>query len=290
VSLETDESTNFNQNNELTVKDSFDSVNKINSYDSDLLVEYDDEKRLKYLYTFLYNFKDFSWEQIEKMVKFEDKRNIILKLELDDYYKLQVNESYGKEFAKGFHLIDFNQDGYYDVIYNNADGADSDLIRIWINNEGVYKEIFLYPGTIQNLIHVDNTWKGFVVNPSCCFNPYHEIYEFQINKDSVEILTKKAILVSNSIPKNLAHITSFEVSKSNYLRSYPSIKNEPCIDLFWNGEEYCGNIIGVLEKGMVGKAYSSVQDSTNRIWWFSEINVSPDYSIFGWISSTYLIY
>jgi hypothetical protein len=238
---------------------------------------------------FLFNITgEIDWLGVEKQLDFDKKKEIILALGREDFYNNQLFTAYGEAYARNYHLIDLNNNGKLDVIYNAADGADTDLILIWKNTEDGYKRVFSQTGVIKNLEIFENEIIIIVDNFPFSDRYYGKIQKFSISNNSA-ILTKEYRYMDNIIlPPEFYDIYDFKTINENYnLRTSPRIINEPC-DEYPDGKLYCGNIATELKSGTKGKAIFAYQDENERIWWFSILKFDDNISELGWISSRFV--
>jgi hypothetical protein len=231
---------------------------------------------------------EIDWSSFEKVIDFEKKKEIILTLGREEFYNNQLYTDYKEEYASHYHIIDLNNNGLLDILYNAADGADSDLIMIWENTGNGYERIFHQNGVIKYLEILKNGSRIVVDNFTFSDIYYGKIQEYWISNNSA-ILTKEYQYMDNLIiPPELYDIYSFKTINENYnLRTSPRIFNQPC-DEYPDGKFYCGNIVSELKSGTTGKAIFAYQDENERIWWFSIINIANNISELGWISSRFV--
>ena len=208
------------------------------------------------------------------------------------------------------HIIDFNNDGTPDIIYNGPAGPESNVIILQVNNGGSYEDTFVGWGQLVALEKLTG-WSPLrfrVFNYACCGDMRHFIEEYvpslKNGKLSYVLAYRVLVDVRTKLPQTFFddHII-FEVARDKC-----SLRTEPIIDdeVFETEWGYAkGNAIASYPPGSVGKAISSFHDNAGNIWWLVIMNPSTnlDWELFnhhksdnsnekaamsGWMNSSFL--
>lgn len=228
-----------------------------------------------------------NYTEIETKIPFEEKKNILLTLGRQDFYNKQLDGEYRDSYASHYHFIDINKDGNLDIVYNSADGADGELLIIWLgDSDNIFNKVIQQPG----LLRFWNLDKGsFLVFEWAYFGEIEgKLLHFQLDKDRMKLREVIKYPAKIELPDSFEIITEFRTLNDNYnLRSSPTILNTPCEE-YPDGNNYCGNQYKTLPKGTRGLAIAKSIDETGRIWWLSKIPDSSSMSTIGWLSSKYV--
>ena len=257
----------------------------------------------------IFNYRDFNWVDYEIEMKKAEKMKLIKDI---DHWIINHLETYPFSFLEDddlfsrFHIVDFDLDGFNDIIYYGPSGAEP-LITIFLRNKsGEFSEVLSYYGMITNIWQSNplSTWVVALREFECCDGQLACISNYIPEFDDKSELKKYRLSQSfcyvdgTLFPDANASTIGvfFRVINSNYkLRLQPFIPAENADDK--------DNLIAIFTKGTEGRAIAATADETGRIWWFvtihnnidvesayfkSTINLKNDYHILGWMSSRYL--
>jgi hypothetical protein len=226
--------------------------------------------------------------EFEVKLSLEEKIIEILKLGRQEFYNKQLYVRDVKEiYASHFCFIDLNNDQALDVVYNGADGADSDLFIVWINSEGTYKTVVDTDGEIVNVSKKNGKFDFHLFAPPYAGEIFGVIKEVQIEGDFSKIEENIIYMMGTYFPKEYNFIAKLETINDDYnLRISPMIKDLPCEEAP-DGIVYCGNQYLKLKKGAHGKAISKFKDDIGRVWWFTLIEDNKEFHL-GWLSSRFV--
>ena len=249
----------------------------------------ENEIRAKECINFLYaDENSIKLSDFEVKLSLEKKIIEILKLGRQEFYNKQLYVKDVREiYASHFYFIDLNNDQALDVVYNGADGADSDLFMAWINKEGTYRTVVDTDGEIVNISKKNGKFVFHLFDPPYAGEIFGAIKEVQIEGELYKIEENIIYMMGTYFPKEYDFIAKFETINNDYnLRISPMIKNFPC-DEAPDGLVYCGNQYLKLKKGAHGKAISKFKDETGRVWWFTLIEDNKEFHL-GWLSSRFV--
>ena len=233
-----------------------------------------------------------------------EKQAMMAKLKVD-YGYISQSDNWTEEHSKYFHFLDLDVDGDLDVIYDGWSGGEPVCIRIHLNIEGHFKQVF---EAYQSITKIEFNKEGLseiaINDPGCCtaYINFDEVWTVSAAKDSLNFKLKRrvAVIAGNTAPDNLFKTSKrFTVDQSKYyLRLHPKIDT---VDVWHDGFPFQDNIIAEYTKGAAGTALGQTIDSTGRIWWYVEMDADADpissefYDIennptllTGWMSSRYL--
>ncbi len=251
---------------------------------------------------------DFSWSVWEYTLPDDVKLKIIN--EINDELITEINNSALnsiKGVISNFHVIDFNFDGYKDVIYHGFAGTESDRTVFFINNQGNFTKILDLFGEIVEMRrdepYLPLSFK--LIDYPCCEN---YTYSVETYVPTLDVKGNFRFKLSNKI--NYIRGTEFPLQfydkpiLFNVVNEKYALRSSPVIDSTSSNDfiDMEGNAIAEYTKGTIGIALADKEDNTGRIWWFVIVfnNTKPlntifhsgnnpgDYYSFGWMSSRYL--
>ena len=222
-------------------------------------------------------------------------------------------ENVKDRFEKGlnldqFHVLDINNDGLDDVIFNGFYGGEGEAIKFFVQNGSGYTVSKAFAGRIKRIEKSDLTgFLNFEIHdyPCCAGIVNHIIILAAVQNGSsinFNITSDIAYMYDVTNPnKSIDPIPFITVNPEYKLRSQPVIDNE--YDNLPDGYLFDGNTCAVYPKGSTGYAISNETDSTGRVWWLvimennlppiktnlsSGRNDSNGYHTVGWMSSKYV--
>jgi hypothetical protein len=250
----------------------------------------------------------FNWKGIEKQ---DDNLKAVFNKQLPtllkDEYSIYTYEK--KDILKDCHLVDINNDGVNDIIYNGSSGGEGSEVTIFFKTKDGFKNIFKQIQHIKKLEFKENKlYRLFIYDDGCCadYNDFNKIYQTdysgnipRFNLIYLTANTHRAYFPKKYFDKPIY----FEVLNNNYkMRENPKIDDTSKNGM--GGIEFIGNNIDTLNKGTKGRAIANETDKTGRVWWLVEIDSAYNSygdlfyhsqfetkytaSRMGWISSRYV--
>lgn len=236
------------------------------------------------LLKFIFEFEqETQWSDFETKIDFKTKKRIILKLGREDFYNSQLNGEDKFEYANHFHFLDIDKDNDLDIIYNASDGADSDLILIWLNNNDVYTQIYQESGLIKSLKFKGETLELIIDSYQYSDVLYAKFISLYLSNGKANAFKTFKYFSEIRFPLDLKKHENIK-QENLILRSTPFIKNEPCIE-YSDGNTYCGNIIKQFDNERNGYSISTYKDIAGTTWWFSIIETEENKYELGWFKN-----
>jgi len=249
--------------------------------------------------------EEINWKNVE-IKNQEDLKSTFL-TQIKDFDRL-VKENYctKKELLNYLHVVDFNGDSFFDIIYEGPSGAEPNMIVIYLNSENGFKEIFNDWQGISKIEMHEGKFSGlYIDDPGCCGDPgafmkYYSISYQGSTPKFIQIIESRYFNGCNSVlpKKSFDKPIKFRVNNDNYnLRFAPEVNDKygHCWD------EMKGNIIGVINKSEIGYALDEITDSKGKTWWFVAFPPKTNFSFLeygeyedesywelGWISSSFV--
>jgi hypothetical protein len=260
--------------------------------------------------------EQFTWTAVAKKVP----HNIAVKFIKDhpdcfEAYRRNDEFSSIDSLYPRLHFLDINNDGRDDIFFDGASGGEANMIQIFVDVNGSYKEVFK---DMQGVAKID--WddkkmaKLYILDWGCCddFAEFEKIYDVSFTNDNIpqfKLVYQAASVYNAPQPANVFDKPfAFEVVNENY-----NLRAEPVLDdtsvQHWNvtpeeeeNNKGKGNIIAKLPAGTKGMAVGKKVDNAGREWWYVEIdedaalrnnamyeneNKLPAKTI-GWISSRFV--
>lgn len=222
--------------------------------------------------------ENFQWTKIEIETSKTERAEFIKSVSKGTFFETY---SYQRDkFPDYVHVVDFNNDGKRDFIYNGVYPAEGLLIEFYINTNDGHKSIFTSSGHFCKIDFKDKIIRRlYIAQPGCCADPTTILITYDVKYENGKfdfIKTFQATMLTHTkLPdKFFDSPIAFEtLNEKYYIRSEPEIKDEPFDEFL----EKDGNQIGELTKGTKGLALAEKTDSTGRVWWFVEI--FPEYRI-----------
>lgn len=227
--------------------------------------------------------KEFSWSNIEKenpslIKKFID-------LTPQDFQHYKEDSPYTPTIAdliKDLHVLDINNDGLDDIIFDGESGGEPREISIYLNEGGSFHKIF---SDYQGIAELE--FKNGVLNRlnikdwGCCAEFINTIkfYEVEFKNGDFKFDQKKSFKYVHTtiLPDNYwVNTKSVKILNDNYnLRYSPQIDEKT--EVYFEGEPTFGNTIGKLNKNSKAIAIADQTDSTGRVWFF--VAIYPEYDL-----------
>lgn len=269
------------------------------------------------------NKNPLDWSRWEIQVPEEEKSKIIEKLkrtvEIEfglDYYLYTY-----KNIMDSYHFIDFNNDGYYDVIYNGFAGTNNSGVIFYEYQNGSFVKTLSLFGDIIELWRYD-IWSPLsfkLWNYRCCggyvnfietYNP--EVYQAARGKTRYNLSDRIAYVHGTEIPKKFSLYTPLKVVKNNtFLKALPNtddslyyyhLTTQPVEDAnpYYRFFTFSGNIVAIFDTNATGFILADRMDKSGQKWYFVMMskekisstvfcqeghNNSGNYFMLGWIKN-----
>jgi len=250
--------------------------------------------------------KEFDWTKVEKQNQ-ELKANFIKNLpkELEP-----CRECGGLSYLENnLHIIDFNGDGLYDIIYNGYLCSEVEYIIIYINTGKSFTKIFTETQQIHKMVVKNGkVHQLYIRDDGCCceYIGVNKIFSIDYSATLPKInLISKMQYINNSVEEYPSHyfdkLIKFETLNNKYnMRFSPMI--DDTTEIGYCGELQNGNSLGKIKSGSIGYALAESVDSIGRVWWFVAIEptseiyesiyyneaIAPNTYKLGWISSKFV--
>lgn len=252
--------------------------------------------------------KTYDWNMFEISIPDSIKLQLIYKIDSDLIYEFKEYENHKPiNNLQNYHVIDFNSDGLYDIIYTGFLGGENEGVIFFRNydNDILIEELFKYGSIIE-------LWRDYEFSPlnfklfdfSCCGGIMGSIETYLPTSNNelgfhYELSYKLNFIQGTKFPDefNIPPII-FNINKEGQqLRCTPRIE-----DIEINDHTLYGNVIAEFSIGTKGMALASKKDSEGRSWWFVVIfdNNAPIstkfnqgnngglYYSFGWLRSEFI--
>lgn len=246
--------------------------------------------------------KKFSWEQFEK-----NNPTIIQEFMVKNI-NFYLDGIYSPiEFMKKLHVVDVNNDGLDDVIFEGMNGGEPQEIYIFLNQGNSFKNVFHGQQTFNEMIFENGILKEIRLSDWDCCAGYlkrnkwidvsHKNGELTFNEYRVFEYTDNTVLPSEywSNPKKIKTLND------NYNMRYAPEINDTT-ENYITFELHLGNSVAKIPKNTEALAIAESTDSTGRIWYF--VAIPPKYELretvfyddeekadnyrCGWISSNFI--
>lgn len=226
---------------------------------------------------------EFKWSDIEKENHLLKKRFIELTPNEFEIYRLK--EPYTptlSDLINDLHVIDINNDGLDDVVFDGMSGGEPREIAIFLNNGNTFSKIFTdYQGITKIEIQNGILTKINIKDWGCCANfiVTTKFYDVEYKDGVFEFNQKMSFkYVENTVlpDKYWSATKTVEILNDNYnLRFSPEIDDKTIIYL--DTEPTFGNTIGKLSKNSFAIALGESTDATGRIWFF--VALTPEFEL-----------
>jgi hypothetical protein len=219
-----------------------------------------------------------------------------------EYYRTNALYYPGlNDLLNDMHVLDLNNDGLNDIIFDGQSGGEPLMIAFFINEGSSFRKIFTaYQGVIKIELQNKILSKVCIQDWGCCadYLVTNSVYSFN-SKMECQLVNRLKYFRDTELPEAFFDTPiKFQVKKNT-----DTIRLNPMIDdssrtHYYAGDPVRGNIIGKLKSGTVGYALGEKRDTTGLVWWFAAI--PDDYEILdsyfydpenetsfksGWISS-----
>jgi hypothetical protein len=164
-------------------------------------------------------------------------------------------------------LIDINNDGDKDVIYQGPTGGEPNMTVIFLKQDKNYLEVFRQYQDIFEIEFIDDKLsKLALTNPGCCADPQVVDYFYSVshndNKPTFKLERTVGYLSGYEKPNNkFSQEKSFTITQDN-----AKLRNE-CYELDTEHPYYgeSGNILTTYKKGSTGRAFA--EKNENGVFW-----------------------
>ncbi|HTK21207.1 MAG TPA: hypothetical protein VL442_16910 [Mucilaginibacter sp.] len=234
------------------------------------------------LWRFPYKDTSFKWKNFER-------QNDELKQKFIQSHPSDVNEGikmylnpYGIPPEPGkpksaIHILDINNDGIDDIIYEGYSGGEPTLTAIYLNTPNGFKLIFKDEQYVAKLDFKDKRLSAiYMVDPGCCaaYMVFSKIYQIDF-KDDMPVVKRVFFTghyqLTEFPAKYLNSPVKLKTINDNVkLRTKPLIANND--SLFLSGDIHMGNDLGKIQKGGLCKAIAKMKDVKGNEWWFVEVD------------------
>lgn len=228
----------------------------------------------------------------------------------NDFQQYKLNERYTptlSDLFEALHVIDLNNDGLKDVIFDGLSGGEPRLISIYINKGGYFDNVFDEYQQISNMEFNQGILSRLQIKDwDCCagINETYRLYDvaYVNNKFIFKPIEAYRYLKTTDLPsKYWSETKTVRILNDNYnMRLSPKIDNTT--EYYFELKPQLGNIIAQLPKRSIAVALAESIDETGRVWYF--VAVPPFIRIrnsrildfddeiksykCGWISSRYV--
>jgi len=250
------------------------------------------------------NKSPINWQDWEISISTEDKLEIVESLSRNVGIDLALNYySYTiKNVINNFHIIDFNNDGQYDVIYAGFLGKRNNGIILYELNDGYCKKPITLLGEIIEIWRSD-IWTPIsfkIHNYRCCngYVDFIETYSPQFDKNvrlRYELSSKVAFVHGTLIPTQFYAPKLFRIitddtplsitpASSEKLYDY-ELKDAPVVDKYPYKDvhfKYDGNIVANFASNATGYMLAERNNYNGDTWYFVMMNTTakPSMSVF----------
>lgn len=171
------------------------------------------------------------------------------------------------DLIKHVFLIDINNDGDKDVIYQGPTGGEPNMTVIFLKQDKNYLEVFRQYQDIFEIEFMDDKLNRLALtNPGCCADPQVVDYFYSVsyndNKPTFKLERTIGYLSGYEKPKNnFSQEKSFTITQDN-----AKLRNE-CYELDTEHPYYgeSGNILTTYKKGSTGRAFA--EKNENGVFW-----------------------
>lgn len=243
---------------------------------------YNNKPAAKNIYLFPYGDSSFKWTTYEKQDSITKKQFFRsyppeFKSVYDAYFNSYTNlvESF-KNLKAALHVMDVNNDGLNDIIFEGYSGGEPIMTAIYLQNASGFKQVFTDLQTVSRLDIDGGKLKAiYITDPGCCAEYLTAGKIYQVNYRDTNLKFKPlhytAYYQRSKLPKQYldqpkAFVTLTDSAK---LRDKPAVANRDT--LFLGGDLHFGNDVGSIGKGSKGRAIAQSKDNAGNTWWFVEL-------------------
>jgi len=252
--------------------------------------------------------KTYDWCVFETSIPDSIKLQLINRIEselIDEFKEYEYHTPINN--LQNYHVIDFNSDGFYDIIYTGFLGGENEGVIFFQNydNDILIEELFKYGSIIE-------LWRDYDFSPlnfklfdfSCCGGIMGSI-ETYLPTSSNELGFHYELSYKLNFIQGTKFPNEFDISPLlfNIAKEGQQLRCTPIIeDIELNDYTLYGNVIAEYSIGTKGMALASKKDSEGRSWWFVVIfdnsipirtkfnqgNNEGPYNSFGWMRNEFL--
>jgi len=252
--------------------------------------------------------KTYDWCVFETSIPDSIKLQLINRIEselIDEFKEYEYHTPINN--LQNYHVIDFNSDGFYDIIYTGFLGGENEGVIFFRNydNDVLIEELFKYGSIIE-------LWRDYDFSPlnfklfdfSCCGGIMGSI-ETYLPTSSNELGFHYELSYKLNFIQGTKFPNEFDISPLlfNIAKEGQQLRCTPIIeDIELNDYTLYGNVIAEYSIGTKGMALASKKDSEGRSWWFVVIfdnsipirtkfnqgNNEGPYNSFGWMRNEFL--
>lgn len=172
--------------------------------------------------------------------------------------------------SENMHLIDFNNDGDKDIIYQDTEHHQA--IILFANKGNDFVEIWSFPGTLVEINQEEETTIYVAMNAFGCIET-SMLFELVVNNDNT--LTESSIAYHNDTAITNIDTTFYQKKVSGVLRTQPVINDQRIIDPC-TGDAKTGNQVRVIEN----KTVTVIKDHKD---WLLVVYKQNETNIISWI-------
>ncbi len=217
-----------------------------------------------------------------KYINLDDERLLLIYSKEDDKVILKLNNyEIGKVDLTCFHFVDFNKDGFNDLIitFNRPIIGESEYAFFLLSEKTSDKNSYYYQYfTIKgNIVYCDlksnsDIFKFTIIEYGCCDNPNNYLIDYQIEKSKYKpylVTTNKELFIyGTKFPYSFYRkYINAKFIKGSSLRLIPNIAES----IIYSDIEKVDNTIAILNEGTTGLILSDSTDIYERTWYFVKV-------------------
>ncbi len=185
------------------------------------------------------------------------------------------------DVSEYFHLIDFDNNGRLDVIFNGKI-KHADYVFLFLNKGEAFHLSFMGKGVLYktNEPDGDNCLNFSLYEYACCGNFINKNIQYACIRTNNTVyfntVSTDLIFKSTFLPNKRITPTPFHVKTVAYLRIEPMVDNERYIA---GKTRWKGNMVAVYPKDANGTIYAETRDREGKFWYFVRMENISDISI-----------
>ncbi len=217
--------------------------------------------------TSLVNNKDFKWGSWES-IKFPKQKAKFLTDSIKGLDSAFVVSNLSK-----YKVIDVDGNDTLDVIYKGFDASGDYQTTLYLNINGIFKEVFDVKEEIINVSR-RKPWRAIEFQTSEPNNTDHKLirsYHPGLLNGKLTYVLENTLLMHNDLKLIIENIPplQFEIMKVPQLH--------------WTPNSTSSNVIKLYKRGVKGHAVASTSDATARSWWLVLIKEGKHLFRVGWM-------